>query len=416
MEVETKSGYKMTELGLIPSDWEVKTLYNECTLKARIGWQGLKKDEYLEIGDYYLVTGTDFDSGKIDWNNCAFVSKDRFIQDKNIQIKEEDILITKDGTIGKVAYVSKLIGEGTLNSGVFVVRPINPKINQGFLFNIFNSIYFDKFLSQLVAGSTINHLYQKDFVNFKFPLPPLPEQTAIATALKDTDDLINSLEKLIAKKKRIKQGAMQELLKPKEGWVKKKFNDKDVTQLITCGIAATPEYVNETNGFPFLSSTNVKNGQIQWSNFKYISKQLHEQLYRNNPPKRGDILYSRVGTIGEAAVVEVDFEFSVYVSLTLIKVGNLLNNYFLMHILNSPEFKKLANSTVLMGGGVGNLNVNVVRDFIIPIPPIKAQEEIADILSNLDSEIEYFKLKLNKVISIKQGMMQQLLTGKIRLL
>ncbi len=100
---------------------------------------------------------------------------------------------------------------------------------------------------------------------------------------------------------------------PKE-WEVKPFTQ--VTDLITCGIAATPDYVSESQGYPFLSSTNVKEGRIVWSGYKHISAALHRQLYRNNPPRRGDILYSRVGTFGEAGVVDVDFEFSVYVSLT----------------------------------------------------------------------------------------------------
>ena len=93
-----------------------------------------------------------------------------------------------------------------------------------------------------------------------------------------------------------------------ENWEVKAFTE--VTDLITCGIAATPVYVSESQGYPFLSSTNVKNGQLVWSGYKHISAELHRLLYKNNPPQRGDVLYSRVGTIGEAAVVEVDFQFS----------------------------------------------------------------------------------------------------------
>jgi len=198
-------------------------------------------------------------------------------------------------------------------------------------------------------------------------------------------------------------------------WNVKKFKDKGVTELITCGIAATPQYVNENIGVPFLSSTNVKNGKVIWNNFKYISKQLHEQLYKNNPPLKGDILYSRVGTIGEAAVIDVDFEFSIYVSLTLIKTGKLLYNEFLKQLLNSTTYKTLAKNTVLMGGGVGNLNVNVVREFPILFPSFKEQIAIATILSDMDAEIDKLEQNKDKYIMLKQGMMQQLLTGRIRI-
>ena len=115
--------FKDTEVGRIPEDWEATNIDKLCTLKARIGWQGLTTGEYLPQGDYILITGTDFKDGYIDWGNCCYVSKWRYDQDTNIQIKEGDVLISKDGTIGKVAFLNSIPGPGTLNSGVFVVRP-----------------------------------------------------------------------------------------------------------------------------------------------------------------------------------------------------------------------------------------------------------------------------------------------------
>ena len=85
--MEVKQGYKETEIGIIPEDWEVRNILDNFTLKARIGWQGLTTAEYLQTGDYSLVTGTDFKNGYIDWNNCVYVERNRFIQDKNIQLK-----------------------------------------------------------------------------------------------------------------------------------------------------------------------------------------------------------------------------------------------------------------------------------------------------------------------------------------
>lgn len=207
------SNYKQTEIGLIPEDWEVKNINKECTIKARIGWQGLKSIEYLDSGDYILVTGTDFDSGFINWNSCSYVTKWRFDQDKNIQIKQGDILITKDGTIGKVAFLNEIPMQGTLNSGVFVIRPKNSdKIDSVFLSLIFKSIWFDSFLEQITSGSTIVHLYQKDFVKFNFPLPSKEEQNAIANVLSSMDKEIETLNTKLEKYRNLKTAMMQQLL------------------------------------------------------------------------------------------------------------------------------------------------------------------------------------------------------------
>lgn len=198
-----------------------------------------------------------------------------------------------------------------------------------------------------------------------------------------------------------------------EDWESKQFTE--VTDLITCGIAATPEYVSESKGFPFLSSTNVKDGKIIWSNFKFITESLHKQLYRNNPPKNGDILYSRVGTIGEAAVVDVDFEFSIYVSLTLIKPKKMLDSHYLMHVLNSAPYRARAKEQVYLGGGVGNLNVDVVRHYPIYVPSLSEQHKIAATLSDIIKLISSLEQLIAKKRDIQQATMQQLLTGQRRL-
>jgi len=193
-------------------EWETINMAEHSTLKARIGWQGLTTAEYLSTGEYCLITGTDFIDGKVDWERCHFVENNRYDQDKNIQVRVGDVLITKDGTIGKVAYIDHLPSEATLNSGVFVTRPKNNKYHPRYFYYVLSSRIFDDFLRQLQAGSTINHLYQKDFVNFNFPAPEYEEQQAIAEILSDMDAEITALEQKRAKTRLLKQGMTQELL------------------------------------------------------------------------------------------------------------------------------------------------------------------------------------------------------------
>ena len=198
-----------------------------------------------------------------------------------------------------------------------------------------------------------------------------------------------------------------------EDWEVKPFSH--VTDLITCGIAARPDYVSDSQGYPFLSSTNVKEGRVVWSGYKHISAALHRQLYRNNPPRRGDILYSRVGTFGEAGVVDVDFEFSVYVSLTLIKPGKALDSCYLMQLLNSNAYKQRAKDHIYLGGGVGNLNVDIVRRYPIVVLPLPEQRAIATALSDVDALLAALDRLIAKQRDLKQAAMQQLLTGHTRL-
>ena len=200
-----------------------------------------------------------------------------------------------------------------------------------------------------------------------------------------------------------------------EDWVVKKF--VDVTKIITCGLAATPKYVDESIGKPFLSAQNVQNGKVVYDKHKYISKELFEQITKHNKPEKGDLLYTRVGAgIGEAGVIKDNFQFGIYVSLTLIKSDERqLHNYYLLHLLNSPKYKYFAKTGQFAGAGVQNLNVQIVREFLIPLPSIEEQTAIADALFDADALIESLEKLIAKKKAIKQGTMQQLLTGKKRL-
>lgn len=201
-----------TRIDAFDGDWEIVDFDDVIIPKARIGWQGLKKDEYLTRGYSYLIGGTDFQNGTISLEGISYVSKERYDMDFNIQVNQEDVLVTKDGTIGKVALVPKLDKPATLNSGVYVFKT-NKRVESVYLYRILTSSIFKNFISQLSAGSTIKHLYQKDLKNFKFEIPiDTKEQQAIASILTAIDEEIESLEIEKAKMIQIREGAMDDLL------------------------------------------------------------------------------------------------------------------------------------------------------------------------------------------------------------
>ena len=203
---------KKTRLDGFDGDWTLVSFNQVITPKARIGWQGLKKHEYLRNGYSYLISGTDFSRGTISLENIWFVSKERYEMDSNIQVFEGDVLVTKDGTIGKVAIVPKLDKPATLNSHVYVFRT-KPKLELKFLFRILQSSTFRRFIDNLQSGSIIVSLAQKDLKNFEFEIPvDIKEQEAIATVLTAMDDEIEALENERDKIVQIREGAMDDLL------------------------------------------------------------------------------------------------------------------------------------------------------------------------------------------------------------
>ena len=412
---ETK--FKDTEVGRIPEDWEATRIDKLCCLKARIGWQGLTTGEYLPQGDYV----PDFNDGYIDWKNCCYVSKWRYDQDINIQIKEGDVLISKDGTIGKVAFLDSIPGPGTLNSGVFVVRPKQDNvINKAYLSWIFKSIWFKSFIDQLTAGSTINHLYQKDFVKFQLVYPnDISEQSRIATALSAIDNLISELGKLIEKKRAIKQGAMQQLLTGKkrlkgfnEPWVEKKLGED---ALILRGGSPRPieDYITDSqDGLNWIKIGDVK------PNDKYFRKTAEkikkEGLNKTRQVKKGDFILSNSMSFGRPYILDIDG--CIHDGWLVIQdYQETYDMLFLYYILCSDAVMN-QYASMAAGSSVQNLNKEKVANVLLYAPSsLKEQSAIAKVLSSMDEEISFLEAKREKYNAIKQGMMQQLLTGKIRL-
>ena len=390
----TGAQFKKTDIGLIPVDWTKLNLGKSASLKARIGWQGLTTAEYLDSGDYSLITGTDFKNGYIDWDNCVFVKKNRFDQDRNIQIKLNDVLVTKDGTIGKVALINKIKKPATLNSGVFVIRPISNSFNPKYFYYVLRSNHFKDFLEKLSAGSTINHLYQKDFVYYSFPLPPLPEQEAIAEVLSDTDALIGALEKRIAKKRLIKQGAMQKLLTPKDGWEVSSFSELfDISAGGDIDKENYNSYKTDRYQYPIYSNSLENQGLYGYSN-----------QFKNKP---NCITITGRGSIGYAE--NRITPFTAIIRLLVLSPKKNLSTYFFTAMINEKVDFKLEST------GVPQLTAPQISNYRIPYPPYKEQETISEVLSDMDNEINALEKKLSKTKELKQGLMQQLLTGKIRL-
>ena len=163
-------------------------------IKGRIGWQLLKKEEYLSSGDYYLITGVDImDNHLIDFSKCYYVSKERYEMDYKIQLHEGDIIVTKDGTIGKIGFIDKLDKPATLNSHLFLIRNQRTDIlNSKFLFYLLQSDMFKKYAINNTSGSNIPAFTQKNIEEFEYDLPSIEEQNKIANYINLIDSKINT--------------------------------------------------------------------------------------------------------------------------------------------------------------------------------------------------------------------------------
>ena len=171
--------------------WEQCKLSVLATMNARIGWQNLRTSEFLDNGDYLLITGTDFDNGRIKYSTCHYVEKKRFDQDTKIQLSTGSILITKDGTLGKVALVEELPKPATLNAGVFNVRVKDDAfLSYKYLYHYLKAPFSMKYVTANATGGTIKHLNQSILVDFPIPITGKQEQDRIAKLLDSLESII----------------------------------------------------------------------------------------------------------------------------------------------------------------------------------------------------------------------------------
>ncbi|MEB0329726.1 restriction endonuclease subunit S, partial [Lacticaseibacillus paracasei] len=204
-----KNGAKVPELRFagFADAWEQRKLSDIATLNARIGWQNLRTSEFLESGDYMLITGTNFHDGTVDYSTVHYVEKNRYEQDTKIQVENGSILITKDGTLGKVALVQGLNMPATLNAGVFNVKIKDPEtIDVDYVYQYLAAPFLMKYANAKSTGGTIKHLNQNILIDFPVLLPRKREQVKLAELLNGLDNTITLHQRKLEKLQELKKG------------------------------------------------------------------------------------------------------------------------------------------------------------------------------------------------------------------
>jgi len=412
-------GYKQTEVGVIPMDWLVKQL-------GEIGefnkGKGIKKDSVLSEGLPCIRYGELYTHHHeyIRYFN-SFINKETAKKSK--LIKYGDILFAGSGEtkeeIGKCcAFIDRK--DAYAGGDVIILSPDNiyDSLFLGFLLN--HEVIL-KQKAQKAQGDAVVHIYPSSLSEIFTPLPPtLTEQKAIATVLSDNDALIDSLDKLISKKKMIKKGTMQQLLTGKKRlpgfsgeWGVKTIND--LTNKVIDNRGKTPLLSKEGH---CLIEVNAIYNQLKYPNYKFVAKYVNDETYlnwfREGHPDAGAILITTVGSAGETVIMK-EKKGCIAQNIIALELTEDCCNDFFYYYTKTAYFKNQVRA-VLMGAVQPSLKVPYVLNFKIKIPKdIKEQQNIANILNDMDTEIEALEQKRDKYKAIKQGMMQELLTGKTRL-
>lgn len=180
---------KQTEIGEIPEDWEIGKLKDYVLIKGRIGWRGLKKSEYVNEG-YAIINGQQLFNDRILWDEVGRITEERYLESPEIMLQDEDIVMTKDGTLGKTAFIPKLKEPTSVASGIFVIRNQSDSLDQRYLYQYFKSPVFKSLINSRIEGAVIPHLFQKDINELLVPIPTIIEQQQIASILTSLDGKI----------------------------------------------------------------------------------------------------------------------------------------------------------------------------------------------------------------------------------
>ncbi|MEG2970134.1 MAG: restriction endonuclease subunit S [Akkermansia sp.] len=388
--------------------WEWRKLSMICSMHARIGWQNLRTSEFLDSGDYYLITGTDFNNGRVNFDSCHYVDKSRYNQDAKIQIQNGSILITKDGTLGKVAFVEGLDKPATLNAGIFNVEITKDFVDKKYLFQYLKAPFLMDYVDKKATGGTIKHLNQNILVDFPIFMSGVEEQRLIGVYFEQLDNLMILHQRKYDKLVNLKKSMLEQMF-PQHGtnapeirfsgftdaWVQYKFGE---IAFVAMNKRIFKSQTSQKGDVPF-----YKIGTFGATPDSYISRELFEEYRAKYPyPKVGDILISASGSIGKTVEYKGKDEYFQDSNIVWISHGGRIDNSFLKCFYDVVRWAGIEGSTIQRLYNDNILNTE------ISLSSVTEQKKIGKFFLELDTLLSLHQCKLEKLQNIKKSCLEKM--------
>ena len=420
-----RDGYKITEIGEIPEEWYISKLSELAQIKRGASPRPINNPKWFS------------EKKNVGWIRISDVTKtkkylnstEQYLSDEGVAksrlVKPNDLIMSICATVGKP-----------------IILNIDACIHDGF-------ILFDDLNNSKIITDYLYYLLQKKEEEFKgmgqtgtqanlntnivgstlIAIPTIKEQKKIASILSTVDEQIDNIDALIEKNKELKKGLMQTLLtkgightkfkKTEIGEIPEKWevkNVSDVAEKVCVGFVGSLNkyYTSSEKGIPMIRTTNLSQKGLLLKDLKYVTNEFHIKN-KKSIVKKNDILVARHGESGKACLVDCDIDANCLNIVIIRPDTNTINPQYLKEIINSESVIKQVNNSIV--GSVQNVvNTKTIAELKMAIPSIEEQEKIVLILSEVDDKIEEYENKKQKLEEIKKGLMQQLLTGKIRVL
>jgi len=413
-------GYKQTEIGVIPEEWEIRPLLGAVRIA---NGQVDPRDEPFSSMILVAPDHIESETGRLLGKQTA--AEQRAISGKYL-FSSGDVVYSKIRPYLRKAFLADF--DGLCSADMYPLKP-SADVLGGFILSILLGHRFSMYAESVSVRSGMPKINRAELADFSIALPTTHEQRAIAEALGDVDALLGALDRLIAKKRDLtfgmehendlKQAAMQQLLTGQTRlpgftgeWEVKSL--KSIVQTpVTDGPHLTPRFLDD--GVPFLSVNNLIDNKVDLRDLRFVSKADHQLFSRKCKPQKNDILLGKAASVGKVALVELDLEFNIWSPIALIRVGADNAPRFVFYQLQSADLVQqialLTNSS-----SQGNIGMGDIERLTLHVPSLPEQTAIAEVLVGMDVELGALEKRRDKTRAIKQAMMQELLTGRTRLI
>ena len=391
--------------------WRAARLGDHADIRARIGWRGLSANEYVDSGPF-LIAGKHIVSGSVDWNACDHLTDYRYRESPEIALQAGDVIVSKDGTIGRVARIDSLPGPATLNGTMMLLRP-KASLDHRYLSHVLNGQSFKKLVDERVSGSSVPHLFQRDLVSLPMSLPPLEEQRRIAEALDTIDETIQATERVLSKLIDVERGLRRDLLSGRfegarpEDWTRCRIGDFACVQR-----GASPRPIDNPAWFAMDGPGWIRISDVTASGdllLRTRDKLSPAGAARSRRASPGDVIMSIAATIGVAIVVGI--EACYHDGFVRIDHDDSVIPEFLAMLLkhHKDDFVRSGQT-----GTQANINSTIVAATEVALPSLEAQSAIVSAASSVRSSIRVERESLLALRETRDGLAADLLSGRVR--
>lgn len=411
MSTKLKPGYKQTEVGVIPEEWEPKPIRKFSAFITKGATPTTYGFRWMDDGVVFLRSECVSDNG-LDLAQSMFISGEAHAALSRGEVCSDDILMTITGNVGRVVRLSPDFGYANINQHIARIRVNDPDVEAGFVYHFLSQPCVRAHYASITTGQAYPQISLRQVRETQVPIPRPPEQRAIAGALSDADALIGALDRLIAKKHDLKQAAMQQLLTGQRRlpgfqgeWEVKRV--LELGEVVTGGTPRTDVEAFWGDGYPWITPTDISTHRDMFTSERTLTQ---KGLSAIRALPANTVLVTCIASIGKNAILKTGGGCNQQINAVTPNKNNSAE--FLYYVFEASKQYLLANAGTT---ATSIISKAAFEQLTFKVPPLSEQTAIAAVLSDMDAELAALEQRRDKTRALKQGMMQELLTGRIRL-